>query len=1058
MAAGQSLRRAQVVLCAALLLGSLLGVAAVWHQSAAQSFGAVDGLPDPALDRRPASIAGVNVALQQYANLEPVFSWLKPFPWLRQTFAWDQIEPLAGQYDWQTSDRIIQAATEHGHSLIAVLGRSPDWARAPGGDATAPPSSAATFAYFAGAFAARYGADIDVYQIWDEPNILLGWGGEAPSAAAYAELLQAAYTAIHAADPAATVVAAALAPTTETGPDNLSDLLYLQQLYDLGAGPYFDAAAGKPYGFYSGPDDRQAEPELLNFSRFALLRQVMVRNGDGHKLLWGGNFGWNTQASPWGQATATEQAAGTFGALDRAETEWAWSGVMALENLQPAAPPDDPRWGFALVDATGQPSPLLDALTARYMDPQPAIPGNYSAAHPAAIYSGAWKFSDLGADIPEEFSGARLTIHFRGTDFALAVRRADYRGYLYVTIDGQPANRLPRDARGAYVVLTSSEASVPQVVRVPVAAGLDPDEIHTAVVEPERGWGQWALAGFSVGRRTPAGTARLWLALLASAAAISAASAWCLGRGLQWGRAAGLRVAWARLGSLGQAAVTATAGGLLYLTAWLTWGSEVMSVSRRFGDGLPITLTALSAGLFYFSPSLLVGLVALAVLLLLFYLRLDLGLAFVVLVTPLYLQYRLLWQRGFALVEVFTLLVFIAWLAHGVRPLLTVLAARGGARRAAAPWWRRLSLSDWGVAAYLLVATLSLLSAELKGVALREYRLVMLEPVVFYLVLRTTPLDRRALWRIVDFLVAGAVYVALVGLYQYITKTDLITAEGGVARIRSVYGSPNNLALFLGRVLPLAVSTLVFAGQSIRRWIYGAAAALLGLTILLTFSKGALLLGVPAAMAVIVVVRWGRRGWLVVGGLLAAGVVTLPLLARVPRFADVLDFTSGTSFFRVQLWVSAWRMWLDHPWLGVGPDNFLQMYRSRYILPEAWQEPNLSHPHNIVLDFLSRLGLLGFAAGVAMLLGFWQTAIRSYRRLCDMGALERGNLALLPLVVGFIGVVADMVAHGLVDHSFFLVDLAYVFFLALAAVQHVDRLAARPEPVPAPAAAAALRV
>ena len=135
---------------------------------------------------------------------------------------------------------------------------------------------------------------VDVYQIWDEPNILLGWGGRPPSAAAYAELLQAAYTAIHAADPTATVVTAALAPTIETGPDNLSDLLYLQQLYDLGAGPYFDAAAGKPYGFYTGPDDRQAEAELLNFSHFALLRQVMVRNGDGHKLLWGGNFGWNT--------------------------------------------------------------------------------------------------------------------------------------------------------------------------------------------------------------------------------------------------------------------------------------------------------------------------------------------------------------------------------------------------------------------------------------------------------------------------------------------------------------------------------------------------------------------------------------------------------------------------------------------------------------------------------------------------------------------------------------------------------------------------------------------
>ena len=1050
MRAGQAPRRGLLwSLCALALLASLLGAAAVAHQWAAQTFGAVDGLPDPHLDRRPASIIGANVALEQYSDLEPVFAWLAPFHWLRQTFAWDQIEPAAGQYDWTVSDRIVQAATGHGHSLIAVLNTSPEWARAPGSDSSAPPVSASDFTNFASAFAARYGADVDVYQIWDEPNILLGWGGQPPSAAGYADLLQAAYSAIHSADPTATVIAAALAPTTETGPDNLSDLLYLQQLYDLGAGAFFDAAAGKPFGFYTGPKDRQAEPALLNFSRFALLRQVMVRNGDGHKLLWGGNFGWNTSVSPWGQATPDEQASNTLAAFDRAQTEWPWAGVMALETLQPAAPPSDPHWGFALVGATGQPTPLLAALAKRYGESQPAVPGNYGAQDPAAVYSGAWQFSNLGADIPEDYAGASLTIRFKGSDLALAVRRADFRGYLYVTVDGQPANRLPRDARGSYLVLTAPEADVPQVVTVPVVGGLDPEQVHTAVVAPERGWGQWAIAGFSVGQRMPADPARVWLTILTGVAILSAVGLWRFGRDLDWGLP-GRRVrrGWDRMGSAGQVALTAAASALLYLTAWLTWGNDVLSVSRRFGDSLPIAVTALTAGLFYFSPSLLLGLAALAALLVLFYLRLDLGLAFVALVIPLYLQYRLLWQRGFALVEVFTLLAFIAWLLRGLRPMLSAVAERRTALPGGQAWWRRISLSDWSVAAYLVVCLLSLAGAALKPVALREFRLVMLEPVLFYLVLRGTALDRRALWRIIDFLVVGAVFVALVGLYQYVTKTDLITAEGGVERIRSVYGSPNNLALFLGRALPLAASMVLIGRDPIRRWLYAGAAVIIGLTILLTFSKGALLLGVPAALAVIVIARWGRRGWLLVAGTLAAGLVALPLLARLPRFADLLDFTSGTSFFRVQLWISAWRMWLDHPWLGVGPDNFLQWYRSRYILPDAWQEPNLSHPHNILLDFLSRLGILGLAAGVAMLAGFWRIASGSYLRLRRARATPE-NLSLLALTVGLMAAIADMLAHGLVDHSFFLVDLSYVLFLALGAIQHVHRLAAEPASLPA---------
>jgi len=44
--------------------------------------------------------------------------------------------------------------------------------------------------------------------------------------------------------------------------------------------------------------------------------------------------------------------------------------------------------------------------------------------------------------------------------------------------------------------------------------------------------------------------------------------------------------------------------------------------------------------------------------------------------------------------------------------------------------------------------------------------------------------------------------------------------------------------------------------------------------------------------------------------------------------------------------------------------------------------------------------------------------------------------------------VADMLAHGLVDHSFFLIDLAFAFFLILALVQSLSagRMAVEPEP------------
>jgi O-antigen ligase len=283
----------------------------------------------------------------------------------------------------------------------------------------------------------------------------------------------------------------------------------------------------------------------------------------------------------------------------------------------------------------------------------------------------------------------------------------------------------------------------------------------------------------------------------------------------------------------------------------------------------------------------------------------------------------------------------------------------------------------------------------------------------------------------------GALSVALVGLGQAATGQGLITAEGGAARIRGVYGSPNNLALYLERALPLALAAALWVRGTWRKATYGAVAAVLGLATALTLSKGALLLGVPAGMAVVLIATWGRWGWALAGSAATAGLVALPILARLPRFSGLLDLGTGTSFLRVQLWRSAWRMFLDHPLLGVGPDNFLSQYRSRYILPEAWQDPNLSHPHNLPLDFLTRLGVLGFAAGLGMLGGFWVTAGRALRAQRAASGEAREARPLAALVVGLMGLVAAMLGHGLVDHAFFLVDLSFVFFFALAGIQHL---------------------
>jgi O-antigen ligase len=116
----------------------------------------------------------------------------------------------------------------------------------------------------------------------------------------------------------------------------------------------------------------------------------------------------------------------------------------------------------------------------------------------------------------------------------------------------------------------------------------------------------------------------------------------------------------------------------------------------------------------------------------------------------------------------------------------------------------------------------------------------------------------------------------------------------------------------------------------------------------------------------------------------------------------------------------------DHPVLGIGLDNFAYLYGQVYLREGAAAEPNLSHPHNWILNFWLSLGIAGLIAYVWLLGVFWRHA---------RAALASGRNRWL--VAGALGANADMLVHGSIDNSYFLVDLAVAFWLTLALVDSV---------------------
>ena len=419
--------------------------------------------------------------------------------------------------------------------------------------------------------------------------------------------------------------------------------------------------------------------------------------------------------------------------------------------------------------------------------------------------------------------------------------------------------------------------------------------------------------------------------------------------------------------------------------------------------GLPLTL-----GLFFFVPgtiALLAGLAAAG----LAAVAPRIGLLAAVATLPLIALTRPIGSLAFSSSELLVLASAVGSLGRSMVPRSWLISR---------PRFRATSF-DRPTALLLASALLSLLVSEYLRLSLRELRTLVLEPVLAYHLLVAWFPGRLAIWP-VSALLAGAVAIACTGLVGALVGWGLSEAEG-VRRIQALYSSPNHFGLLLGRTLPwlLALGWLLPA----RRLAAMLGATVVGAALVGTFSIGAWL-GSGAAVLMLAWMLGGRRLLAVTSGLLVGlGAMALALL-RVDRVWSHLNPEQGTTFFRLRLWDSALAMVRDHPILGIGLDNFLYLYQQRYIDPSALAEANLSHPHNLILHFWLQLGLLGLVAALWLLARMFSSGLGIFRASED--SVRRA------LAAGAVASLVDFVVHGLVDNSYFLPDLALIFWLTAA--------------------------
>ncbi len=365
---------------------------------------------------------------------------------------------------------------------------------------------------------------------------------------------------------------------------------------------------------------------------------------------------------------------------------------------------------------------------------------------------------------------------------------------------------------------------------------------------------------------------------------------------------------------------------------------------------------------------------------------------------------------------------------------------------------------------FVAAALISIGIAVERSTALRSFREMVFDPLIYVLLVLCCLRTRQDLKRLVGAFLGSALLIAIIGMIQYVVVPVQPQQASDANRAHAVYGSANSIGLFFDYVLPLGMALLAWLVSRARRlhgqwWpvalLLVAFIPWIGVLILSQSLGTALALPVALLFILALSVR-SRKTLLISAGVLlllglGGGVVLhKPLLNFIAHWHDNGKNISTVSK-RYYLWLTALHMIRQHALFGVGMDNWLCYYSqnnqclaSHIISPHYWitampgtgiptglgDEPTLSHPHDIFLQVWASIGIFGLLAFVAILVLFFTLFARIVKTVRQSTGADVVSLEWLVLGVG--GAMLAALCQGLIDSSFLEQDLAFCFWGLLA--------------------------
>ena len=323
----------------------------------------------------------------------------------------------------------------------------------------------------------------------------------------------------------------------------------------------------------------------------------------------------------------------------------------------------------------------------------------------------------------------------------------------------------------------------------------------------------------------------------------------------------------------------------------------------------------------------------------------------------------------------------------------------------------------------MLIYLVSAMMSFARGKSLQSWFVYVVMMAFFFVVINTIRTKKQFMDLCRAFAISG-LFVCLYGVYQYIFKPGGAEAwlddemfEGISMRIYSTLENPNVLGEYILLVLPVCIGLMWTAEKFGTKLFYAGIALIMGVVLILTFSRGCWIALVLAAAIYVT---------LVCGKLWGLMLLVLPVLPFVipetvlQRLTSIGDMSDSSTSYRVFIWMGTILMMKDF-WLfgiGMGEEAFNQVYPFY-----AYSAVVAPHSHNLFLQVWVETGLGGIITFLLILFMWFKQISLGHKKISD----QRIKTMLVAIASGVCG----FLAQGMFDNCFYNYRVVMVFWFVL---------------------------